>query len=87
MRECEDQRRRTRRGPIASRVTYVVYNMHSRHLHREAEILVDWVGAQVRFQVLQRVLQPLHGDNAVELELSTKQVCTTVLAQGSPMHA
>jgi hypothetical protein len=30
---CEDQRRRTRRGPIAPRVTDVVYNMHFRHLH------------------------------------------------------
>jgi hypothetical protein len=33
---CEDQRRQTRRGPIASRVTYVAYNMHSRHFHNVA---------------------------------------------------
>jgi hypothetical protein len=32
--DCEDQRRQTRWGPIASHVTYVVYNMHSRHLHK-----------------------------------------------------
>jgi hypothetical protein len=30
---CEDQMRRTRRGPIASLGPYVAYNTHSRHLH------------------------------------------------------
>jgi hypothetical protein len=33
---CEDQSRRTRRGPVASRVTYVAYNMHSRRLQMHA---------------------------------------------------
>jgi hypothetical protein len=38
---CEDQRRRTRRGPVASRVTYVACNMHSRHLQTPPRSGVD----------------------------------------------
>jgi hypothetical protein len=44
----EDQRRRTQRGPIASCVTYVAYNMHTRHLHNLMAIMESELGDGLR---------------------------------------
>jgi hypothetical protein len=57
---CEDQRRRTRRGPISSRVTHVAYNMHSRRLHStQPSIMVLQLSIREPTCCARRNLRPL----------------------------